>query len=436
MKKLAISIISIFCLFMYTEAQISITNFATPYTQNFDSLSNDSSWANTHAMNIAGWTIFEKGTGAAADQMYKVNHGSRNNGETYSYGAINSNDRALGSIASGTNVPSFGITFENNTGSDIATVNVSFVGEQWRSGDAAATAPDSTIFEYSTTATGINDSNNVWTDVSTLMLNTPNPTATTGATDGNDASFKVNVSGSFNVTVPNGSKLYIRWRDINKAGTDDGLAIDDLSIGFVPLSNDKPIVLNLLPTDGSIGVDIATTVLKAKFDRNINLGSGSAKIKNITDNTTQTIGIGNCSIAGTDTLVITTVSLALDKDYAVMFDSTLVTANGFNSYGIYDETSWNFDTKQLNAIYEYKKNKLPIHVYNNGDYLFVSFETIQSQSLQLEILDATGKSILRNNVTINAGNQKLQIPINVLPQGMYFIKVAGKQIQGVSQFVK
>lgn len=436
MKKLAISVFSIFYFFIYTEAQISITNFATPYTQNFDSLSSDSTWANTHAMNIAGWTIFEKGTGAAADQMYKVNHGSRNNGETYSYGAINSSDRALGSIASGTNVPSFGVTFENNTGSDIATVNVSYVGEQWRSGDAAATTQDSTIFEYSITATGINDSNNVWTEVSTLMLNTPNPTATTGATDGNDASFKVNVSGSFNVTVPNGSKLYIRWRDINKAGTDDGLAIDDLTIGFVPLSNDKPLILNLLPTDGSISVDIATTVLKAKFDRNIAIGSGSAKVKNITDNTTQTIGAGNCSVAGTDTLVISTVSLVLNKDYAVMFDSTLVTANGFNSYGIYDETSWNFDTKQPNAVNDYSINKLPLSIYNNSDYLFVSFEILQTQSLQLEILDASGKVILRNNATLNSGNQKLQIPINGLSQGMYFIKVIGNQVQGVSQFVK
>lgn len=436
MKKLAISILSVFCCFLYAEAQISITTFATPYTQNFDSLSSDSTWANTHAMNIAGWTIFEKGTGAAADQMYKVNHGSRNNGETYSYGTINSSDRALGSIASGTNVPSFGITFENNTGSDIATVNVSYVGEQWRSGDAAATTPDSTIFEYSTVATGINDSTNVWTEVNTLMLNTPNPTATTGATDGNDASFKVNVNGSFNVTVPNGTKLYIRWRDINKTGTDDGLAIDDLTIGFVPLSNDKPLVVNLLPADGSTGVDIVTTELKAKFDRTISLGSGSAKVKNITDNTTQTIGIGNCSVAGTDTLVISTVSLSLNKDYAVMLDSTLVTANGFNSYGIYDETSWNFDTKQPNAVIDYTKNKIPITVYNNTDYLFVSFETIQSQSLQLDILDATGKVILRNNVTLNSGNQKLQIPINGLSQGMYFIKVVGNQIQGVSQFVK
>ncbi len=138
MRKILVSFLVLACI-QQADAQVSITNIATPYTQNFDSLSNDTTFATAHTMGLNGWTIFEKGSSSAVDQKYKVNNGSRNNGETYSYGDSSNTERALGSLSSGTNLPAFGVVFQNNTGSIITDLNITYKGEQWRSGDTSTT---------------------------------------------------------------------------------------------------------------------------------------------------------------------------------------------------------------------------------------------------------------------------------------------------------
>jgi hypothetical protein len=66
-------------------------------------------------------------------------------------------------------------------------------------------------------------------------------------------------------------------------------------------------------------------------------------VKNLTDATSQTIGIGTCTISGIN-LTIPGVTLLVGKSYAVQYDSTSVTANSYNAMGIYDTTTWNFST--------------------------------------------------------------------------------------------
>ena len=123
------------------------------------------------------------GTPAAAAQPvaltgpYSQNFDTLSNtGDTYSYGAAGSTERALGGLRSGTLIPIFGASFTNNTGTTIASLAVSYTGEEWRLGTAART--DQLNFEYSLNATDL--TTGTWTGVAALTFVTPD-TVTTGA---------------------------------------------------------------------------------------------------------------------------------------------------------------------------------------------------------------------------------------------------------------
>src|SRR5438045_882799 len=73
-------------------------------------------------------------------------------GAVYSYGAVNSTDRALGSLASGSVSPMYGAVFVNNTANTYTAFTVSFTGEQWRRGTGAANAA---TFSYAVGAANI-----------------------------------------------------------------------------------------------------------------------------------------------------------------------------------------------------------------------------------------------------------------------------------------
>src|SRR5690348_16864726 len=112
-------------------AMPNISSLDSPLNENFDSLA---STGTTGTVLPAGWAIAESGT--AANTSYGVGTGSLNTGNTYSFGATNSTDRALGSLLSGSLSPSFGASFTNTTGQAITSLDVSYLGEQWRLGTA------------------------------------------------------------------------------------------------------------------------------------------------------------------------------------------------------------------------------------------------------------------------------------------------------------
>lgn len=429
MKKLILSFL-FGGMIMLSNAQVVISSVASPYTQNFDALSNDTTFTTTHSMAITGWAIFERGTGTAVDQMYKVDRGTHNNGETYSYGDSAATDRALGSLASASNLPSFGVGFLNSTGASITTFNVSYKGEQWRSGDTSASSLDSLIFEYSTTATGVNDTLAIWNPVYSLMLNTINLTTTTvGALDGNTNSNTV--SGSFTALVANGSKIFFRWRDINKIQSDDGLAIDDLSVTLATGGTPKPILVSTNPADNATLVSPSLTSLTMTFDQNVTAGTGNIKINNLTDVSTQTIACTAATISGA-VVTIPGVTLLAGKQYSVQFDSTAFTAGSVNSYGIYDNTSWNFETMP-NAIFDYTQNNLDFNYVSDGQFLL---NMDQDTDLQATIYAANGQILSTEKIHCQQGVNHV-VPKNIpTAQGIYLIRLQGDGRMGVLTFVK
>ncbi len=237
---------------------VSLTTLGSAYTQNFDTLANTGS---LNSLTINGWYLDETGTSGNNNGQYQAGTGSSNAGDTYSFGAAASTERAFGGLLSGTLNPTIGAQFTNNTGSTVTTLDVSYIGEMWRAGVTNRNAADRLDFQLSTDATSLTDG--TWVDYDSLDFNSPNINATVGALDGNSSSNRTPVG--FSITglgIPNGSSFWIRWTDFNIPSSEDGLALDDFSL--TPRVFDAaPEVIDTFPgngaTDFPINSDLTVT---------------------------------------------------------------------------------------------------------------------------------------------------------------------------------
>jgi uncharacterized repeat protein (TIGR01451 family) len=231
-------------------AQVSLTTLGTPYTQNFDTLATAGTanpW--TDNTTLLGW-YSQFSLQPTNPTTYRADIGTSNTGAIYSYGTGTNTERAFGSLASGTPGDIFyAVRLVNNTGSPITSLSISFTGEQWRAGGCApipcTPAAQKLDFQYQVVNPGvITDANSPttgWLDHDPLDFTSPSPgTSTAAALDGNAAANRTALSASISVTVNPGQEVWLRWRDINDANNDHGLAIDDLSVtpnGAVALPN-------------------------------------------------------------------------------------------------------------------------------------------------------------------------------------------------------
>lgn len=204
---------------------VSLLSLGSAYTQNFDTLGN-STGSTTNTALPAGWAITESGGGARDNEQYAVDTGGSNTGDTYSYGAVGSTERALGGLRSGTLIPIIGAEFRNNTGATITMLDIAFTGEQWRLGTAART--DQLDFQYSSNATSLTAG--TYLDFNTLDFVTPD-TVTPGGKNGNSIASSTALSATITgLSIANDTNFWLRWTDIDASGADDGLAIDNFSL--------------------------------------------------------------------------------------------------------------------------------------------------------------------------------------------------------------
>jgi uncharacterized protein len=204
---------------------ISLSTQGITYTQNFDTLAaSPGTFAN--ATLPVGWTLAETGGGTRDNEQYGVDAGTSNIGDIYSYGTAGSTERALGSLRSGTLIPIFGAEFRNDTGATISSLDIAFIGEQWRLG--TANRNDRLAFQYSTNASSLTDGTYLAFDI--LDFVTPN-TATAGAKNGNETGNFVALSATITgLEIATNTNFWLRWIDIDASGADDGLAIDEFSL--------------------------------------------------------------------------------------------------------------------------------------------------------------------------------------------------------------
>ena len=145
-----------------TFSQVSVTNISAGYTQDFNTLSRDTSTATP-----SGWFFLE--TGQNANNTYIGDNGTLNSGNTYSYGQTNSSERAFGTLLSGSLTSTIGVGFTNNSNSTITAFTINYTGEQWRLG--TINRVDRLDFQYSLNATSLNTG--TWTDADNLDFIAP-----------------------------------------------------------------------------------------------------------------------------------------------------------------------------------------------------------------------------------------------------------------------
>lgn len=175
-----------------------------------------------------GWEFSESGSGA--NSTYGAGTGSSSTGNTYSFGGSGSTDRAFGTLRTSSLAATLGTVITNQTGGAVAQLAIQYVGEQWRLG--AVGRPDRLAFAYSLDATTL--TTGTWLDVTELDFTGPVTSGALGALDGNAAENRVLVAYTLpGLSLANGASLWLRWSDFDATGSDDGLAIDNVSITAV-----------------------------------------------------------------------------------------------------------------------------------------------------------------------------------------------------------
>ncbi len=211
-----------------TASAITISQVNVGYSENFDTLAS----TGTSSLLPTGWAFSE--TGSNANTTYTGGTGSSTTGDTYSFGASGSSERAFGTLLTSSVASSIGTVIVNNTGSTLTQLTFSYYGEQWRLG--ATGREDRLDFAFSTDATSL--STGTWTANTALNFVAPTTGPSVGALDGNLAANRTFVTGSISsLNLATGGSLWIRWNDFGATGSDDGLAIDDFSVIAVQNQN-------------------------------------------------------------------------------------------------------------------------------------------------------------------------------------------------------
>jgi hypothetical protein len=227
---------------------ISISTLGTPLTQNFNTLSQSgtsNAWADD--TTLSGWySQFE--LNSTAPTTYLGVTGSSTTAGLRSLGingAALVSDRALGSVPIDLGADTtIGTVFTalklvNSSGSTISSLDVSYIGEQWRAagctGAGCSVVAQKLDFQYQVAAAGtITDANTPstgWVDFNSLDFVSPIVGSSSASSlDGNLAANRTAKSGSVSVTVSPGQEVWIRWININDPNLDHVLAIDDVSI--------------------------------------------------------------------------------------------------------------------------------------------------------------------------------------------------------------
>ncbi len=244
--RLTLNAIALFLALVATSAraQVSLTALGTPYTQNFDTLPASGSATWTNNSTVPGWFHARTGTGTTL----VANDGSSNAGNLYSYGTDTATDRALGSVGSGNAAVGnlfWGVRLQNNTGATIASLEVSYTGEQWRNSAAAAQTATFSYLVGSPTVTGsLAEFQSAGVAVSALDFTSPITGGVAGALNGNLVANRV--TRTFSITglsIPNGTEVMLRWSDPDHTEADHGLAVDDFSV--TPQGGVGPPTLNI-----------------------------------------------------------------------------------------------------------------------------------------------------------------------------------------------
>jgi len=387
-------------LMVPASAQI-LVSAGSPYTQNFDSLASSGTPGWSDNTTLPGWYASQS-IGGPSVATYHTGTGSSTAGALYSFGVAGVNpvtDRALGSVASGTPGNfAYGVRFQNDTAQAITNITISYTGEQWRNGGNTAT--QNLAFAYFISNNPITSSDaagaNAWISFNALNFSSPIVGATAAALDGNAAANRQVFPATLlsGVVVYPGQEIFFRWFDVNDAGNDHGLAVDDLTISFTSFTaiiNQPNIAPNGQPqsvtnnagtrasfTVNATGGDLTYQWLlngTALNDSARILGSGlaSVSISNVaaSDAGSYTVIVTNSSGAITSApAVLTVIDPAVNTQPLSRTNIAGDTANFFISAGGTPLLSyqWRFNGEDIVDATRVSLNVLNVQATNQGSY--------------------------------------------------------------------
>jgi hypothetical protein len=236
------------------QAAVSVNSASFTYSQSFDALAATGSglaWANDST--LTGWSLFA----VPAITTYGTSTGS--NGSTagfFSFGSAGNADRALGAVvtnafagAAGSGTVSTALALTNNSGSELTSFTVRYDGEQWRNNGNASAQSLVLQYGFGSSFAGIS-----WTNAgSAFNFTSPVTGASAASVDGNVAGKVANLGGTVTTSWAAGSTLWLRWADLNDAGNDHLLAIDNVSLSVTAAVPEPGTYAMLLAGLGAIG---------------------------------------------------------------------------------------------------------------------------------------------------------------------------------------
>ena len=319
---------------------VSLTTLGAPYMENFDTLATSGT---TNSSLPNGWWLAESGTNA--NGLYQAGTGSGNAGDTYSFGAASSPERALGGLQSGSLNPTIGAAFTNDTGSTVTTLAISYTGEQWRLG--TLNRADRIDFQYSLDATSL--TTGTWTDVDALDFAAPTTGPTVGVLDGNTAANRAAVSGQISgISVASGGSFWIRWISFDASGADDGLAVDDFSL-TPSVAEAAPSVLSTAPASNATDVPVDSSV-SITFSEPVSVSTATFTI--------------SCATSGAHTFTLSgaPASYTLDPDTDFVVGETCTVT--VDDQGVKDvDTNDPPDTMAVDRIFSFTTTPLLARIY-------------------------------------------------------------------------
>jgi len=214
---------------------ILLATFDVPYQENFDGLGIAATtylFDNTTLQGVYAYRTI----GNAVPNVFSRSSGGSATGGFYSYGNASTSptgtDRALGGIQSSiTSTLYYGIRMRNTSGETIRSLDVTYTGEEWRTGGSSTvTIPNVLAFEYLQAPRLSDVISGSYTPFPALAFTSPTLTPYQTALDGNNAANRTTITASIPVTIPDGEEIMLRWKDVEDASYDHAFAIDDLVV--------------------------------------------------------------------------------------------------------------------------------------------------------------------------------------------------------------
>ncbi|MGI9192426.1 MAG: T9SS type A sorting domain-containing protein, partial [Chitinophagaceae bacterium] len=114
----------------------------------------------------------------------------------------------------------------------------------------------------------------------------------------------------------------------------------------------------------------------------------------------------------------------------------LFVSNGFNAYGIYDNTTWNFNTNWATAVNDVQAALQNMQVLANSQEVTIRLDAKSLSQAQFDLVSVNGQILAQTKQMVQAGQNTIQLPIGSLPNGMYYVRCIMNENRVAKPFIK